>query len=353
MDAAVAQIREDRHILAAILCGSLSHDEVWDKSDIDLVLVCADDKKTGRHGVPLLQDDVNIHTTVQPRADFRRRIETAVRNTFEHSLFAKGRLLFSRDSSIDALLAELKEIGARDSRLQAMRSAQLAILTLYKARKWHAIKDDPAYTALWILNTARALAEVEVGLAGELVGREALTDALRLNPRLFRLVYTDLLERPVAQTALTKALAAIDDYLETRAERLFAPVLEYLDEGGGRAALQHGHRASLPSPPRRRGRDHRVRVAGGHRRHREGVHARETHHPQPGGGGGIGVLSRQLVIRHLLASTAAAHCAGDSGATPGMLAAPRRTEPTLCAHVMLRCLLPYAANPVRTCWHTK
>ena len=233
MDAAVAQIREDRHILAAILCGSLSHDEVWDKSDIDLVLVCADDKKTGRHGVALLQDDVNIHTTVQPRADFRRRIETAVRNTFEHSLFAKGRLLFSRDSSIDALLAELKEIGARDSRLQAMRSAQLAILTLYKARKWHAIKDDPAYTALWILNTARALAEVEVGLAGELVGREALTDALRLNPRLFRLVYTDLLERPVAQTALTKALAAIDDYLEARAERLFAPVLEYLDEAAG------------------------------------------------------------------------------------------------------------------------
>ena len=136
----MAQIREDRHILAAILCGSLSHDEVWDKSDIDLVLVCADDKKTGRHGVALLQDDVNIHTTVQPRADFRRRIETAVRNTFEHSLFAKGRLLFSRDSSIDALLAELKEIGARDSRLQAMRSAQLAILTLYKARKWHATK---------------------------------------------------------------------------------------------------------------------------------------------------------------------------------------------------------------------
>ena len=40
LDALVEEIREDNHILAAILCGSLSHDEVWDKSDIGLVLVC-------------------------------------------------------------------------------------------------------------------------------------------------------------------------------------------------------------------------------------------------------------------------------------------------------------------------
>ena len=38
-------MREDRSILAAILCGSLSHDTVWARSDIDLVLVTVDDRK--------------------------------------------------------------------------------------------------------------------------------------------------------------------------------------------------------------------------------------------------------------------------------------------------------------------
>lgn len=33
----IDEIREDKNIPAAILCGSLSHDEVWDRSDIDLV----------------------------------------------------------------------------------------------------------------------------------------------------------------------------------------------------------------------------------------------------------------------------------------------------------------------------
>ena len=229
----IEDVREDDHILAAILCGSLSHDEVWDKSDIDLVLVCTDDKKTRTHGVALVEDDINIHTTVQPRGEFRRRLEASVRNTFGHSLFAKGKLLFSRDPSIETIFKQIGEIGARDTLVQAMRSAQHALTILYKARKWYAIKDDPAYTALWVLMTARALAEVEVGLAGEIVGREAVVDALRLNPKLFRPIYSDLLERLLTREMIGEALAAIDNYLEPRAERLFAPVIDYLDEAGG------------------------------------------------------------------------------------------------------------------------
>ena len=78
-----------------------------------------------------------------------------------------------------------------------------------------------------------ALAEVTVGLAGEIVDREALVDARRLKPGLFRLVYTDLLEREVTRDALTAALDAIDGYLEPRAEELFRPLLDYLGEAGG------------------------------------------------------------------------------------------------------------------------
>ena len=48
---------------------------------------------------------------------------------------------------------------------------------------------------------------------------------------------------PCKSEALTEALDAIDAYLEPRAEELFAPVLEYLDEAGGdpRAAQDIAH----------------------------------------------------------------------------------------------------------------
>ena len=38
LDALIERVKEDRSILAAILCGSLSHDTVWARSDIDLAL---------------------------------------------------------------------------------------------------------------------------------------------------------------------------------------------------------------------------------------------------------------------------------------------------------------------------
>jgi len=79
LDALIDRVRLDRSILAAILCGSLSHDTVWAKSDIDLVLVTIDDRKTGKDDISLWADGINVHALLMPRADFRKAAEGAER----------------------------------------------------------------------------------------------------------------------------------------------------------------------------------------------------------------------------------------------------------------------------------
>src|SRR4051794_38889803 len=95
LDALMTQVRADRSILAGILCGSLSHDTVWAKSDIDLILVTIDDKKVGQSDLALDAGGVNVHAVLMPRAEFRKSVEGTVRNSFLHSLLAKGRLLYT------------------------------------------------------------------------------------------------------------------------------------------------------------------------------------------------------------------------------------------------------------------
>jgi uncharacterized protein len=46
----VARVREDSHILAAILFGSLAYDEVWEHSDIDMLVIARDEAKLPAHG---------------------------------------------------------------------------------------------------------------------------------------------------------------------------------------------------------------------------------------------------------------------------------------------------------------
>src|SRR5215471_247848 len=127
LDSLIEQVKRDRSVLAAILCGSLSHDTVWEKSDIDLVLVTIDDRKTRNSDLALYADGVNVHACLMPRAEFRKFAESAIRNGFLHSFLAKGRLLYTHDETIGALCDQLGAIGERDTRLQLLGAASGAL----------------------------------------------------------------------------------------------------------------------------------------------------------------------------------------------------------------------------------
>ena len=219
-------------MLAAILCGSMSHDTVWAKSDIDLVLVTIDDKKTQESDRSLYADGVNVHAFIMPRAQFRTTVEGSVRNSFMHSLLAKGRLLFTHDDTIADLCAQLHEIGQRDTQLRLLGAATHALPPIYKAHKWLVTRGDLEYTALWILYAATPLAQIEVMSRRLLADREVIPQALGLNPSFFRIVYTDLLNAKKTRKNVEAALEAVDGYMAERAQTLFAPIIEHLREVG-------------------------------------------------------------------------------------------------------------------------
>jgi uncharacterized protein len=230
--ALVEQVKGDRSVLAAILCGSLAHDTVWEKSDIDLVLVTTDDKKADRADLALYAGGVNVHAYLMPRAEFRKTVEGAVRSSFMHSLLAKGRLLYAHDPTVADLCARLGELGDRDTKMQLLRAATSALPPIYKAHKWFVTRGDLDYTALWVLYAATPLAQVEVLGAGLLADREVIPQALKLNPAFFKTVYADLLNAKKTRKAVRTALDAADRYVAQRAATLFAPLIDHLREVG-------------------------------------------------------------------------------------------------------------------------
>ena len=227
------QLKLDRSILAAILCGSLSYDKVWAKSDIDLVLVTIDDKtfKEQTGALSLDADEVNVHAFTISRTQFRKTVEGSIHNSFMHSLLAKGRLLYTHDDSIAGLCERLVDIGERDTRLQLLGAATAALPAVYKARKWFVTRGDLSYTALWILYAATPLAKIEVIGRRFLADREVIPQALKLNPEFFEIVYTNMLNCKKTRKNVEAALDAIDSYLAERVA-LFNPVIEHLREVG-------------------------------------------------------------------------------------------------------------------------
>jgi len=232
LDALVAQIREDRSVLAAILGGSLSHDTVWERSDIDLVLVTQDDKKAGPGGYTLDADGVHVHAWLIQRSELRRVVDGALHNSFVHSFLAKGRLLYTHDDTLAALMERVRDVGARDTELQLLRAGIEVLGPLDKARKWIRTRGDLHYTALWILYAATPIARLEIVGRRLIADREVIPQAAKLNPALFDVIYTGLLDRPKTRESVEAALDLVVGYVRERAPSLFAPVVEHLREVG-------------------------------------------------------------------------------------------------------------------------
>jgi hypothetical protein len=155
-----------------------------------------------------------------------------VRNSFSHSLLAKGRLLYTHDDSIADLCSRLHEIGERDTQVQLLAAGTHALAPVDKAHKWFVTRGDLDYAALWILYAATSLARIEVLSARQLADREVIPQAMKLNPAFFRKIYTDLLNAKKTKKAVDEALSLIDAYLAERTQSLFHLVLEHLQEAG-------------------------------------------------------------------------------------------------------------------------
>lgn len=237
LDAFVERARADRHVLAVILFGSMSHDRVWEKSDIDLMIITRDDKDLlpgdeDVEGAALLEMDVNIHASLMPRSRFKKMVEGNLQSSFEHAAFAQSCLIYTHDETIQALYEDILTLRAADRRIQLFRSAASVLPILYKAEKWYHVRQDMHYSFIWIMQCVTALAQIEVFRHSQIAGREVIQQALTLNPPFFKAIYTDLIDLEKTPAIIESVLKQISQYLEDDIQLLFQPVLDYLAEEG-------------------------------------------------------------------------------------------------------------------------
>jgi hypothetical protein len=238
LESFVAKARQDSYVIAAILCGSLSHDQVWQKSDIDMILVGRDERRPLRE-YSLVEDGINIHVLLYSRSRFRKELEGALTSSFFHSYFSKSTLLFTSDESIREYYDDATTLGSADRELQLMMQAAWSTAVLTKAQKWLYVKQDTAYSFLWHMLLVNHLAQIETMLNGEVTGREVLQQAMRHNPAFFQRVYFEVIDRPKTPELMREVLLADEGYLLERSAALFRPLLDYLaEQGGARSATE-------------------------------------------------------------------------------------------------------------------
>jgi uncharacterized protein len=140
--------------------------------------------------------------------------------------------LFTTDDTLRAYYEDAQKVGAHDQQMTLLQSGSFTLYRLAKAEKWLVTRKDVTYSFLWIMHTLESLASIEATLHGEVIRREVLQQALKLNPKFFNKLYGELIHGKKDEAAIQAALNAINAYLDDKLTLLFGPVLDYLKQEG-------------------------------------------------------------------------------------------------------------------------
>ncbi|HAN20069.1 MAG: nucleotidyltransferase [Clostridiales bacterium GWF2_36_10] len=242
----IEKIKDDQNIIAVIVYGSFSYDTVWEKSDIDTTVIIRD-QKIETHSYCIDEDNITINVGLMQRSDFKRSLEKQLGGSIDHSVMAKGRIVYTTDESLYEYFEEYKKVGKSDMERSLFYNSNYLISYMNKAEKWIKIKNDLTYSRLYILKAADVIAQMEICKNLEIPTREAILQAEKLNPELINKFYQIPISGPLSKDELYKLINEIDKYLMDNIEPILNVVNDSMGDGEIKTVTQISNYYKCPS----------------------------------------------------------------------------------------------------------
>jgi hypothetical protein len=229
-DSFIGKLKDDPNVIAVILSGSLSYDQVWEKSDIDMTLIVRD-QTLKNDSFCMVEDDITINAMIVPRSGFKRFLESLRGGSRLHSYFSKGKIVYSTEDSLYEYFEEYKRVGRDDMAHTLLFDACELHYYYEKSLKWLKVKGDTSYAQYYLLKAAEVIARMEVCLSGEIPTREAIRKAQTINPALMTVYYDGAMSHPYSIIELMNAISGLNRYLEEHLDIISGPVIDYMSDG--------------------------------------------------------------------------------------------------------------------------
>lgn len=232
----IERVAEDRYVLAVVLVGSLSSETIWHRETLGLWIIEADgvsrrlpsDGKDERVFRILVENGINIHAEVIPRSRFKQMVEGASRTAFSCNFFAERQMVYSKDPSIKSWFAKANNLATKDQERELLVFSTWTIHAVRHARKRLEIRGDLELAAQEALEAAHGVAHTEIIRRGQVWEQDVIYRAVEGDPELFQTIYLDVLAKRKNRRVVSKALDAIDAYIEAQYKAYLKPLLAYL-----------------------------------------------------------------------------------------------------------------------------
>ncbi len=237
MERFVEKIKNSRRCLAAFLIGSVSHDLIWEWSDLQILVIFDDSFKGMHHSQSqtryhIIEEGVPILVDVRRKSEFISYLGSANVADYYFCAISKSTALFINDPTIKDYLEDIFYIGDRDRQGEMLLGFSNAVYYMNKAEKNFRVKKNSENAVFFLLQVAQGIAWLEVAKCRLFPEREIIAQAKKLDPKLFSRIYDRMIYESVTDQMIEEIISINLDYLVSNTKEVYLPILSYLEKWG-------------------------------------------------------------------------------------------------------------------------
>lgn len=225
------KLQEDERCIGAYLLGSVSHDQIWEWSDLQIAVIL-DDGYKGDWYYALYEEEMKVALNVYTLTAFKSFIGTVHVDDFMWKAFSKCTKIFTKDFLLDELLEEAFCIGDVVQQKEMLLAFSGAVYYLNKAEKNFYIKENIENAVYFIPQIAENIALIEIFKNKQVPERELIAQGKRWNRTIFEKIYDVLFKGKVDCAMVRDILESCVSYLEDNTRLVYQPVISHLKKYG-------------------------------------------------------------------------------------------------------------------------
>ncbi|MFX0050955.1 MAG: nucleotidyltransferase domain-containing protein [Candidatus Hodarchaeota archaeon] len=227
------RVKTDNSILAVFVLGSYANGIVWEKSDIDMVIV-TNEERVLQDLIIIRESDVQINAYIISRNDYRRNQQRFLQGSIAHHMLSTSKLIHSSDRGISEFNRDMFSVAERDKELQILVRSEMLVGNIHKLKKTLYIEESLEKSFNWLILASQEIARILIFLEGKIPGRDILTQAQEeTTHEILDDIVNNVFKKGFSKENVEYALNLIEDFLIKNTKQFFRPLFDYLTEGIG------------------------------------------------------------------------------------------------------------------------
>lgn len=230
----VKKLRSNSHIIAIVVYGSMVSGDIWEKSDIDFLVITDElDKMESIYSKVL---DIPIHINYISKNVFIHSYENLLKGGTFHKVFFTGKLVYCSDEDIQDIYQSTRFYRDKDKEYRNIEIMCHLLNGIHYTQKYISTgKIETSYQ--WCVSVVVNYARLLMNMDGNITDKDILSFAVNMN-RSVEVVYTILNEDEKMEEKIKSILDIVNRFVESNCELISKPLIKLLNQQQKKFSVQ-------------------------------------------------------------------------------------------------------------------